>query len=169
MKSYFWGIFLITSGIFLVLKYYLNLNISTGRVLLGLFLLTLGLSVLIGGFGIKDGRQVIFDQGRMETTTLNNEYDIVFGQGTLDLTDITKAQSGKKIKVDCVFGSGEIILPKDLSVYIKADAAFGSIVFPDGSNLSFGDKVYSNVNSKSDADIVIELDMVFGRTEIRQK
>ena len=56
MWSTFWGIFLVSSGLFLVLKYSFNWNVSTGKVLVGLYLISWGLSVLIGweGLGFPD-------------------------------------------------------------------------------------------------------------------
>ena len=48
----FWGIFLVSSGLFLILKYSFKWNVSTGKVLIGLFLISWGLSVLIGRAGI---------------------------------------------------------------------------------------------------------------------
>lgn len=170
MKSYFWGIFLISSGLFLVLKYYLNLNIPTGRVLIGLFLISLGLSVLIGGFGFSDSNKLIFGIGKLESNSAEKDYNIVFGQGTLDLSDIPTGEMKKKIEINTVFATTELILPKDISVFINANAAFASTVFPDGSQLNFGDRVYqSKSDKKNDADLIIEMNTVFGRTEITQK
>jgi predicted membrane protein len=170
MKSYFWGIFLISSGLVLIAKYYLNWNIPTGRVLIGLFLVSLGLSILIGGFGVKDSNNVIFNEGRLTTASSDRDYNIVFGQGTLDLTDVPADQLEKRIDVSTVFAATEVILPKDLSVSIKADSAFASTEFPDGSQLTFGDRSWqSDPEKKGSADLEIKMSTVFGRTVIKQR
>ena len=49
----FWGIFLVSSGLFLILKYSFKWNVSTGKVLIGLFLISWGLSVLFGQVGFS--------------------------------------------------------------------------------------------------------------------
>jgi hypothetical protein len=168
MRSYFWGVFLISSGLFLILKHYMNWNVPTGRVLLGLFLLSLGLSVLIGGFGVKDSTNVIFNEGKLTGMADGKDYNIVFGQGILDLTEIPADQLEKKIEVNTVFASTDIILPKDLSVSIKANSAFASTELPDGSTLTFGDRTYRSNSGNESVDLFIELNTVFGRTVIRQ-
>ena len=53
MWSTFWGIFLVSSGLFLVLKYSFNWNVSTGKVLIGLLLISWGLSALLGRAGFS--------------------------------------------------------------------------------------------------------------------
>jgi hypothetical protein len=170
MKSYFWGIFLISSGLFLILKHYMNWNIPTGRVLIGLFLVSLGLSILIGGVGIKDGNNVVFNEGRLSTISADKDYNIVFGQGILDLTDVPSDQLDKRIEVNTVFATSEIILPKDISVFIQADAAFASTEFPDGSQISFGDTTWQSDSGKEgSADLTIKMSTVFGRTVIKQR
>jgi len=139
-------------------------------VLIGLFLVSLGLSVLIGGFGVRDSNKLIFDSGILESTSREKEYNIIFGQGTLDLSDIPIEKMQKKIEVNTVFATTELILPKDISVFIKANAAFASTVFPDGSQLNFGDREYqSESDIKNKADLIIEMNTVFGRTDIRQR
>jgi len=169
MRSYFWGIFLISSGLFLILKHFLNWNVPTGRVLLGLFLLSMGLSVLIGGFGVKDSNNIIFSEGRLVgATTADKDYNIVFGQGVIDLTQVPADQLEGKIEVNTVFASADIILPKDLSVSIKANSAFASTELPDGTTLTFGDRTYKSNPADKSADLIIELNTVFGRTVIKQ-
>ena len=67
-----------------------------------------------------------------------------------------------------MFGSAEIVLPKDAAVEIKANSAFSSTRLPDGTNLSFGDRTYlSDPQGKGQADFTLEINTVFGSTEIR--
>lgn len=169
MKSYFWGIFLISSGLFLILKHYMNWSISTGRVLLSLFLISMGLSILIEGFDVKDGNNVIFSEGRLSTVSVEKDYNIVFGQGTLDLTDVPADQLKKRIEINTVFATAEVILPKDVSVLIQADAAFASTEFPDGSRITFGNTTWHSDGKDGSADLIIKINSVFGRAVIRQR
>ncbi|HHU49610.1 MAG: LiaF domain-containing protein [Caldicoprobacterales bacterium] len=168
MKSFFWGIFLVSSGLFLMLKHYFNWNIPTARVLIGLFLVSLGLSLLIGGVGYRDQSNIILNEGRLNIGARAKDYNIVFGQAVLDFSDVSLEELDKKIELNTVFGSAEIVLPKDAAVEIKANSAFSSTRLPDGTNLSFGDRTYlSDPQGKGQADFTLEINTVFGSTEIR--
>ncbi|HHT64569.1 MAG: LiaF domain-containing protein [Caldicoprobacterales bacterium] len=168
MRSFFWGIFLVSSGLFLILKHFFHWNVPTLRVLIGLFLVSLGLSILIGGAGYKDSSNIILNEGSLKIESSSKDYNIVFGQGTLDFSDAELEQMAKKIEVNTVFGSTKIILPKDAAVKIEANSVFSSTELPDGSSLSFGDRSYlSDPQSKGQADFTLEVNTVFGNTEIR--
>lgn len=167
MKSFFWGIFLVTSGLFLILKHYFNWNIPTVRVLIGLFLISLGLSLLIGGVGYKSQANIVLNEGKLTIDSSSKDYNIVFGQGILDFSDAELGKMEKKIELNTVFGSAEVILPKDAAVTIKANSVFSSTRLPDGTNLSFGDRTYlSDPQGKGEADFTLEINTVFGSTEI---
>lgn len=169
MRTFFWGIFLVSSGLFLILKHYFNWNIPTVRVLIGLFLVSLGLSLLIGGVGYKDQSNIVLNEGSLKIESSGKDYNIVFGQGTLDFSEANLEELEKKIEVNTVFGSCEILLPKDATVEIKANSVFSATRLPDGSNLSFGDRTYlSDPQEKGQADFTLEINTVFGNTEIRQ-
>ncbi|HHY82557.1 MAG TPA: hypothetical protein GX505_07745 [Clostridiales bacterium] len=168
MKSFFWGIFLFSSGVFLILKHYFNWNIPAFRVIIGLFLLSLGLSIIIGGVGYRDRSNIIFDQGRISIDKGSKDYNIVFGQGIIDLENVKAEEVGKKVEVNTVFGSSEIILPKSLAVEIRANSVFSSTSFPDNSSLSFGDRKFlSDPQDKGQPDFILEVNTVFGNTVIR--
>lgn len=166
MRHYFWGIFLIASGIFLLVKHYLNLNIPTGRILIGLFIISLGLSILIGGFEVSGSNKVIFGTGRLEVMKVEEEYNVIFSKGIVDLTGIPADL--RKIEVNTIFAATDLILPSDGRVTIKANAAFASTEFPDSANLTFGDRVYRlNPGDTDKSEVIVELNTVFGRTDIR--
>jgi len=168
MKSYFWGLFLILSGLFLVLKHCFNWNIPTFRVIFGLFLLSLGLSIIIGGTGHIGNSSIVFDEARLEYETGSKDYSIVFGQGVIDFRNADADDVRNKVEVNTVFGSSEIILPESLTVEIKANSVFASTILPDNTSLSFGDRTYlSDPQGKGQPDMVLEVNTVFGNTNIR--
>ena len=167
MRSFFWGIFLLSSGLFLILKHYFNWNVPTVRVLIGLFLISLGLSLLIGGPNFRIQTNMFLDQGRLDISPGEKDYNIVFGEGILDLSDTSMDELADKIDVNVVFGSAKIILPRDAAVSIKANSAFASVQFPDDTNLTFGDRTYlSDPGDKGQADLILHVNTVFGSTEI---
>ncbi len=168
MRSFFWGIFLISSGLFLILKHYFNWNIPTVRVLIGLFLVCLGLSLLIGGVGYRDSSNLIMNEGRFHVESGGKDYNIIFGKGILDFSNMQPEDLSKEIEVNTVFGSAEILLPENAAVRIKTNSVFSSTQLPDNSNLSFGDRTYlSDPQGKGEADFTLEINTVFGNTQIR--
>ena len=169
MRSFFGGMFLILSGLFLILKHYFNWNVPTFRVIIGLFLLSLGLSLLFGGgAGYQDKSNIIFNEGRINVSSKGKDYNIVFGQGTLDFRETPTDDLGRKLEVNTVFGSAEILLPKEAAVEIKASSVFSSTELPDGSTLSFGDHTYfSDPQGKGEADMILEINTVFGSSVIK--
>jgi len=167
MKSFFWGIFLALSGLFLIFKHFFNWNISTARVLIGLFFISLGLSLLLGGSGYRNQTNLIFDEGKLDIYSSGKNYNVVFGKGVLDFSDISLDELKKKVDVNVVFGSAEIVLPREAAVRIKANSVFSSVQLPDNTNLSFGDRTYlSDPQGKGQADLNFEINTVFGNTEI---
>ena len=165
MKTIFWGIFLVTSGVFLILKHHFNWNVPTFRVIIGLFLLCLGISLLFGGGSYRNANNIIFSEGKLNIASGEKDYNIIFGQGTLDLQEVS---IDDKLEMNIIFGSAEIILPKEAAVEIIANSVFSSTELPDGTNLSFGDRTYlSDPAKKGKRDMTVEVNTVFGSTKIR--
>jgi predicted membrane protein len=166
MRQYLWGIFLIVTGIFLMLKHYLNWNVPALRIIFGLFVIFLGISILIGGFGTKEDNNIFFGAGKLKVQSGKTDYNVVFSNGVVDLSTVPDGTD--KIEINTVFGESEIILPKDRKVTIKATAAFASTVLPNGSRLSFGDQLYNTGPEDGDArELYIELNTVFASTKVR--
>ena len=116
---------------------------------------------------LQDQSNIILNEGRLNIGARAKDYNIVFGQAVLDFSDVSLEELDKKIELNTVFGSAEIVLPKDAAVEIKA-IAFSSTRLPDGTNLSFGDRTYlSDPQGKGQADFTLEINTVFGSTEIR--
>ncbi|NLC43439.1 MAG: cell wall-active antibiotics response protein, partial [Clostridiales bacterium] len=95
------------------------------------------------------------------------DYSVIFGSATFDFREIPIADLNRKMEVSTIFGSAEILLPKDASVEIEANSVFSSTQFPDGSSLTFGDRTFlSDPQGKKEADIELEVNTVFGSTVI---
>lgn len=167
-REYFWGVFLIFSGVVLLLKLRTNMNISAIRLIIGFFFVYFGLSVMFGGFYPKSEKDLIFDSGNIKPIELSKEYNVIFSSGVIDLSDIN-LDSPKKVEINCVFGSGTVYINEDMNVVINGNAAFASLSTPDGRNLHFGDTKFGNNLEKSTNYLVIEANSVFGNLDIRFK
>ncbi len=161
MKGLFWGIFLIGAGLILLIKHIFKLNISSGRAIIGLFILCIGLNIIIGSNVTNRG--FIFN---FNNTSNKGEYNVIFNSGTIDLSSVESNRG--TVEINVVFGSAEIILPEDREVKIQVNSAFASTQLPDGNKIVFGNGEY--LHSPDDAEgksLRIEINTVFGSTEIK--
>jgi hypothetical protein len=142
-STLFWGIFLLASGAILLLKYVFNLHwVNGGKLIFGLFIVLVGISLLTGNFGwfnfnSSDENVTMFTSNRQVDAADGKEYTVLFGSGEYDLTDLPQ---GARVKVNCIFGSCRLKLPSG-PVDVSADCAFGNVSLPNGS-ISFGNLPY---------------------------
>lgn len=158
-SALFWGIFLLASGAIVLLKYVFNLQVSAGKLVFGLFILMMGISLLTSNFGwygfnSNDGNVQSFSSGQQVTAQAGKEYTVVFGSTTYDLSDV---EQGSHVKINCIFSSCRIILPSG-AVQVSADSAFGNIRLPNGT-VTFGNLPYS---TEGDNKSNVEISCVFG-------
>lgn len=168
MRHYFWGIFLIAAGAFLLLKHYLNLNVPTGRILFGLFIVSVGVSILIGGFTVSRDGTFIFSDGRIDGTEVGRDHNVIFSRGVVDLTNLSADR--RKVEINTIFGTTDLVIPANRRVTIRSSAAFGTAEMPDGGRVHFGELIYRQNAEESDLpELVIELNTVFGSTSVRKR
>lgn len=169
-NDFFWGILLIVIGVILLLKYILNINIPVFRTILGVLFIYIGITIIIGGTGIKDKSNIIFSSGRIKGSSIQREYNIIFGSGTIDLSDIEIIDETKKIEVNTIFSQGTIIIKEGTPVVIKASSAFAQARTPDGVNINFGDTTYKPKDFDSSKPYIeIDANVVFGNLEIIER
>ncbi len=164
----FWGAFLIVIGLSIILKVTLNINIPVVRIFFALFFVYLGISVITGGFGMKNN--VIFNEVKIKNASDNGEYNVIFGKGEIDLTNVDISEKTVKIKINTVFGASEIMIKSSTPVIIQSNAVFSGVQQPDGGILSFGNNTYKTPSSTdSSYHLQIELNAVFSGVDIKLK
>ncbi len=164
-NAIFWGLVLVVAGILMILNYVFKLNIPVFKILVGLVLIYIGLYII---FGFKywkvgsynDGKTAVFAEMSVKPEKIDNEYNVIFSKGEIDLTAITNSDLGKNIGISAVFGSLVVKLPADVPVKVESSAVFGTITLPDKQNMFFGESDYKT--SDSDQFIFIEASAVFG-------
>lgn len=164
----FWGSFLIVIGLSIILKATFNISIPVVRIFFALFFVYLGISIITGGFGLKNN--AIFSDIKITNPVNNEEYSIIFGQGKIDLSSIPVTDQKQFYKINVVFGSSDIIINNSLPYTVKTSAVFSGVKTPDGNITSFGNNVFhSNNSTQSDGLITIELNSVFSGVQILKK
>ena len=164
---------LITIGTLVLLRNLdiINFDFDFGDLFLPLLFIGLGFGFLTGKIGGKrenvqtSESTVLFGEGidYVDNTISFQEYSTVFGNRNIHLERLS--EGGKTIRISCVFGQTVVFVPSDLPIIIRGSSIFGTINFPDHSNISFGDRAYSqNVVSGVPA-VLVNASVVFG--EIR--
>jgi hypothetical protein len=92
-------------------------------------------------FGFSTGNLIIFSQGNLSYDETRKDYTILFGSGTMDLTNVSVAKT-RSIEVNGIFSESVIRIGKDVNFMIKADAAFASFSGPGSNTVSFGNQNY---------------------------
>lgn len=161
----FWGVFFVLLGIAIVINIVFKIDIPIFSIFLAFFFVYLGLSIITGGFSFSKMK----DKWRTSNYEWNpndpnsKNYEIAFGQGNIDLTQVTQIQGTAKIRINIAFGQGLVIMNRQYAVKIIADSAFGKTTFPDGSFVSFGTHTYISPGFESAPDrIEIFANLAFG-------
>jgi hypothetical protein len=164
----FWGIFLIIIGLSVVIKVLFNINIPLLRLALAFLLIYLGISMLVGGQGIKARpNTVLFNEMHLKASEAG-QYNIIFGKGTLDLSALTAG--GAKTELNTIFGAGVIEVNPKIPVRLHVNAAFAGATMPDGNTISFGDYLYQSPEYREGQPFLeIEANVVFGALTIQQQ
>ncbi|GAH01440.1 unnamed protein product, partial [marine sediment metagenome] len=121
----FIGIILLVIGVILLLNSFFNFNISVFKLTVGVVIVLFGVFILFNDFGFQDSRSIIFREGIIRVSEVQDEYNIIFASGTVDLSKVKIEDEVKKIKVNTIFAEGKVILNPDVPTLIKASSAFG--------------------------------------------
>lgn len=169
----FWGIFVILLGVTIVINAVFKLNLPFFRILFSFILIYLGIKILLGSFSLSgihqrkgDDFSTVFGNSKVNTSQygVKKEYHAVFGSQIIDLRDIDTFENDLNIEFNCIFGSQIVYLPANTKIRIKGSSAFGSAQFPDGSQITFGDHVFTDAGNNANEKITlfVESNVVFG-------
>jgi len=188
--GFFIGLILIFIGFSVIIKIIFKIDFPIFRILFALFLIYLGVKMLIGkdwfhyssttrSYGSNyswhhsaTANDAIFKgQHFGSSINENQEFNIVFGKGVVDLTDVNfKDNKSLTVQVHTVFGGSEILLNKNIPVRITLNSAFAESVLPNGNTAVFGTSTFSSDTlDASKPYLDLRIDAVFGSAEIRYK
>jgi len=172
------GIFFLLVGTSIILKAVFHIDLPIFRVVGGLFLIFLGAKMILGF--PRSGRNENWDSAsessgifsREHFTTGKSkgggtEYNIVFGQGTVDLTD-AKIPAGEKISVNTVFGNGIVLYDPKKAIKLTTNSVFGNVETPDGRATALGE-ASQQLGSMEGLPLKIHVNSVFGSVQFQPK
>jgi hypothetical protein len=170
----FWGVVLVLWGCAIVLNVLFHLNIPVFRILVALIIIFVGIQLLFGWQGKAwyyvhtDENNVIFGQSTRNATPLTKEYNIIFSNGELKVTEPNPEWVNSKMEVNTIFGSGFITINPEIPAKIVTTAAFGRIITPDKQQSVMGDHVYQTPALKENQPyLLIKATVVFGNMEVQ--
>jgi len=176
MAPMFFGLVVILFGLSILLEGVFHINLPVFRIALGLFLLYLGARILLNVFsgsdrhGSADDAAVFMnrsyhpgagDQDRLK-------YDIIFGRGTVDLTQIAREAGERRVEVNVVFGSALVRIDPATPLEVEVNAAFGDARLPDQSTTALGSFRYrpSGQDKQQPPKVRIKLNVIFGSCQV---
>ncbi|HEY9595391.1 MAG TPA: LiaF domain-containing protein [Spirochaetia bacterium] len=164
----FWGVFLIALGAWFIVRRFVPVHIPVVRIIIGALLIWAGVRFLVHGPVIHDGSTVVFGRSTMEYSSDGEKgYNVIFSNGTIDLSGVRLEGSDVRTEVNVIFGSGTLRIDPSTPVRVDMTAAFGSIEAPDERTVSFGDSVYTTPSyTKGSPALEVHAVAVFGRLQI---
>ncbi|MGO9412682.1 MAG: hypothetical protein ACLQCB_18290 [Spirochaetia bacterium] len=163
----FWGVLLIAVGVWFILRRFVPFHVPVVRLIVAVLFVYVGIRVLVGG-PFMNRPQPFLESHQRYTAGWDRDYNIIFGSGDVDLTDVRLGAGDLRTHVNVVFGSGVLKIDPALPVRIDMSAAFGTVEGPDGRSVSFGDTVYTSPSYKDGAPaLVVQAAAVFGKLVVR--
>lgn len=168
-SAVFWGVIIIIFGFSILLREIFHIHFPFLRVIFGMLLIYWGVKVIAGGFRQNWGNSnIVFNEANISDDGSKRDYNIVFGNGTIDLFKMEMPTSNKSIEVNAVFGSGRLILNDSIPTLVEMNTVFGSVNAPDKSKNAFGSSVYTNSAYKEGLPYLkVEANAVFGSIQIQ--
>ncbi len=163
-----WGTFFILLGLSIILKYSLHVDIPVIRLFVAFFLIYLGLKVILDGFSKEvPSPNVVLGEGHLKAAPKDGEYNVLFGKGVIDLTEIGLKDNDLSVEANTIFGSSTIKVKSDLPLLVRANTAFGNARLPDGNTAAVGTYVYQSKAFKNGRPhLTLNLNVVFGNSEV---
>jgi predicted membrane protein len=159
----FWGGVLIVLGLLAIVKAVFHLNISLFRIGFALLIIYMGVSMLLSRphFDVENNTVLFGD--RQLFLAEQDEYNVIFGRGSLDLSALNNQERTRQIGINVVFGEGEIKINPDLPMKIKVSSFLAMAELPDGNQVTMGEYTYQTPSYAEDpARIQVEANVVFG-------
>lgn len=174
MKFLFTGIFfgtlLVLWGLSLIIETIFGISIPVVKVGFACLLIYGGLLLIKGMYEVRQQKTIFFSQ---ESVTANqaktqNAYKIVFGQGTIDLSDIADStQDVTNVQIYTLFGKTILKINPEIATVINATSVFSSVTFPDKTVISLGNYRYSSDNLGKKTKIFVDATAVFSALEVK--
>jgi hypothetical protein len=169
-RETYWGALIILAGILLIIRNVFKLDIPVMGIIFPIFIITLGVSLLVGFRGAgRHGRNILFSEGDFDTIHSEEHYSVVFGKGSYDLRNLKPVDKDISVDISCSFGSAEVLINPQIPMKMKISSAFGGGHLPNGNTVAFGERIYTTEAYKDGIPSVkVRASVAFGGIEVRE-
>ncbi|GIL16955.1 MAG: hypothetical protein BroJett040_07060 [Oligoflexia bacterium] len=178
----FWGVAFIVLGLIMILNYVFGFHLPIIKILFGVLLVYWGISIIFDsghwGFSVHGKKrqtetEAVFAHSTFKFNIENSEfpqkYDVVFGEGNLDLTDID-LKPNSRLEFNTVFGETQVFVKAKTPLRVLTKTVFGKASLPEQNINAFGEFTYASPGlKKEDPAIEIIANTVFGSFSIKEK
>lgn len=177
-RKMFWGILLLSLGVLIIIQQIFHIDLPIIRILFGVLLVYLGIKIIFGSFGLSfnvfqyepkiTDSSVLFSKTTFKArenkeASLNKDYSTVFGESTLDLSDLNENDLKETIKIENAFGKTKIKTNPDFPIYAIVSVGFGSVKIRDQKINAFGEMNFKSPNySEGKPHLKLNIDCAFG-------
>ena len=168
LSKVFWGGFLISWGLVLIIEKIFKVNIPLGRFIIAFLLIYGGVYILTRT--TKQKRVEINSNITTNSSVLNSsngrEFHSVFSSNIIDISDLSTTDP---IEINSIFGSTTVYLSNEKTYLIRVNTAFGGTRLPYQNESWLGSSSYIIGDKTREQKINIEINTVFGSTNVMIK
>ncbi len=171
---YFWGIFLMITGVALMARMIFKFPIPVARILAAAFFLLLGSKIITGSSSVwplsSAENEIFFKTVEIGASgELAPGYQIVFSRTRFDLEKMEMPESAG-LSINSIFSGSTVYLPSDLPVNIRVKGIFAKTRMPGYVLPVFGKGHYSSADFNPDLPYLdISVNVVFGNITFMRK
>lgn len=169
----FLGLLVVLVGLSIVLEAIFKTHVPLLRSALALLLVVLGVRMLIGAWSPRPveasttGSAVMSNVRYVPTSPAEQlKYDIIFGRGTIDLTQLPKPERPMTVEVNAIFSNATVTIDPSWPVWVEGSSAFAQVRMPDQSSAVFGTALYRTGDGNSQPLIRLRVNAVFGSCSV---
>jgi hypothetical protein len=165
----FWGVLLIAVGVWLLVRRSVPVHVPVIRVVIAVIFVYIGVRFLVRGPEIRDRNTAVFTESTMRyAPDKGRDYNLIFGSGTIDLSEASVTDAVIRAEVNVVFGTGTLRINPSQPVHVVISSAFGSVDAPNGRSVAFGESTYDTASyTPGSPALEIRATAVFGRLSIQ--
>lgn len=176
--GFFAGLILILIGLSMILP----IGLPIFRIVIAIAFLVFGIKILIGnnhnfnnhrdrgGFRREFGENnSIFQKRKININNKQSEYNIIFGAGEIDLTEL-KLGEYRGLDINVVFSDGRILINDDIPVKLEITSILSSVQLADGEVSVIGRRIIkTSAYDDSDERVKIRVNAVFASLRVFEK
>jgi predicted membrane protein len=171
-SRFVFGAILLVIGVLLLVELVANVHFPIIRVLIALAFVLIGARLILHAWVRRDdsmvsAEAVLSRRNFTQAGTLDRDarFDVMFGSGTVDLTQLVEPEHDVTVTVEALFGHALVKLPPAIAYDIEGSSAFGEVKMPDRSATAMGSLVY-RAASDHPSRLHLRVHAIFGACQV---